>query len=407
MNVTWKSVLVLFGALAAAHAQPELGVAKVNAPCDAGPILIGGAGGAPDTVASAPDSLGFYSIFDGKTLKGWWENCQTSQSSADRNLGAIWLVDTAQRALYSNQAPSGAGSILMTNKSYGNYEIVFDFWSAYGNDAGLFNRSKTDGSSFQTLLDYINGGNIGGAYAEEYYGGSTPGTPLFSVFPYTLTNPEGSLTVAGWTAFTAARNPASFGCPAGGCTAAQWTTVWDTAGWNQVRVRFWGGLDSGSGRVKMQSWFRRMSGAPVAGPDNWVPVYDDSVAVVTPANPLGLQAHGGVYWSQAGRGTWYRNIRVRPLDAAGTPIIAKGPAALRATPAFSGGIRLRRAPGGLRGDFPLPHQGTARDLQGRELARFNGAAGRDLAIPLPKTYSGLLLIEIRTAEGVERSRVMP
>jgi hypothetical protein len=375
------------------RAQPVLGVSATNLPCTSVPTTTGGV---PDTLPSAPDSAGFYSLFDGKSLKGWWENCLTGHSSQDRTLGGIWVADSTHGALYSQQANTLAGSVLMTNKSYEHYELIFDFWPAWGNDAGVFNRVTSTGRTYQTGLDYKQGSSIGGSYGEGGYGN-------FNIDPYLFTTSFGVITVGGgWPAFTAARNPASFGCPSNGCGVAQWHTVWDTAGWNQVRVKFFGGLTAGS-PTRMQAWIRRLNNPPVAPPNNWVPTHDSAMNILAPANPIGLQIHGGSdYWNRAGRGTWYRNIRLRPLDVAGNPII---PASIdsRGRPLNESGLRL--VGGVLTGHIEGRHEISIRGVDGRHVARFGGASGGAVSYTLPPSARGFLILEIRSGHGVQIFRL--
>lgn len=387
MRIVHTLPFAILSCVAATSAQPQLGVASTNAPCAAGPALVGDA---PDTVASVPDADGFVSLFDGKTLKGWWENCNTNHSSQDRTDGGLWIADSTHGALYSQQAPSRAGSVLMTNKSYEHYELVFDFWPSWGNDAGVFNRvvptGNQAGRTFQTGLDYKQGSSIAGAYGEGGYG-SPAG---FNHDPYLFTTTHGVITVSSWTAFTGARNPASFGCPAGGCGVSDWHAVWDTAGWNQIRIKFYGGLSQGS-TVKMSAWFRRIADPPAPPPDNWVPVYADSQTVPAPANPIGLQIHGGAdYWNLNGRGTWYRNIRIRELDSLGNPV---APTSLRSSPGGgASAARVRVVAGALEGTFDAAHEVIVRDARGALLSRHRGGPGAARYAPGGR---GLLTVEIR------------
>jgi len=55
---------------------------------------------------------------------------------------------------------------MMTNKKFTNYEITFETWPDYGNDAGLFNRTPINGNCFQTVLDYIGSASVGGTWGE-------------------------------------------------------------------------------------------------------------------------------------------------------------------------------------------------------------------------------------------------
>jgi len=366
----------------------------VNAPCATEPTLVNGQ---PDTVTSVPDADGFYSLFDGKSLKGWWENCLTGHSSQDRTLGGIWIADSTQGALYSQQANTQAGSVLMTNKNWEHYELIFDFWPTWGNDAGVFNRvvptGNTAGRTYQTGLDYKQGSSIGGSYGEGGYGN-------FNIDPYLFTTTFGVVTVDTWDDFTAIRNPASFGCPVGGCGVAQWHAVWDTAGWNQVRVKFFGGLTAGS-TTRMQAWIRRLDNPPAAPPDNWVPTHDSAMNIPAAANPIGLQIHGGGdYWNRAGRGTWYRNIRIRPLDEQGNPI----PVSLREAATRAPDHRLRLAGDALAGRFEGAHAVTVRDVSGRVYRRFVSDSGGEVRYALGNAH-GVLIVEIRTARGLSRHRL--
>src|SRR5688572_5635156 len=107
-----------------------------------------------DAASTQPDSEGFISLFDGASFKGWWHNCKSEDSGPNRQQGGVWRVDTAEHALYSNQRGLGEGSLLLTNKKYGNQEIILDYWPEWKNDAGVFHRTNDAGASFQTIIDY-------------------------------------------------------------------------------------------------------------------------------------------------------------------------------------------------------------------------------------------------------------
>jgi hypothetical protein len=388
--------MLFLGALAALptslSAQPNLGVANVGAPCGTGAVP-------SDTVVSTPDADGFYSMFDGKSLKGWWEGCGGSHAT-DKSNGATWIADSTNQAIYSMQASGGSGSVLTTNKSYTHYEMVFDFWSSHGNDAGIFNRTPANWRCYQTTLDYISGSSVGGAYGENSYASHN-----VDYYTFNSTGGGASITVPtgarSWTTLTSLHNPTSFGCPSTGCTSAQWTTVWSTTGWNQIRIKFYGGLTSNS-YTKMQAWVRKLSDPPTP----WVPTYHDSIlqASGTPANPIGLQIHSGTgRWNAAGKGAWYRNIKQRPLSETGVPL---GVTSIegRIPSLQESGMRL--VSNALVGSIDARHVLTVRDPSGRMLQRFAGAAGDDIHYELGTSVRGFLLVEIRTAEGFRRFRTV-
>ena len=102
--------VLLSAAVIHVSAQPEAALTGTNTACPSGPTL-------SDTLNIAADDSGFTPIFDGKSLHGWWESCQSSHSNAEKTYGGIWLVDSVNHLLFSNQnATVQAGSILMTNK---------------------------------------------------------------------------------------------------------------------------------------------------------------------------------------------------------------------------------------------------------------------------------------------------
>jgi hypothetical protein len=392
--------MLVFGALAALpislSAQPTLGVANVSAPCGPGPTP-------NDTVVSLPDADGFYTIFDGKSLKGWWEGCGGSHAT-DKVNGATWLADSTNQAIYSMQASGGSGSVLTTNKSYTHYEMVFDFWSSFGNDAGVFNRTPANWRCYQTTLDYISASSVGGAYGENGYASH-------NIDYYTFNSTGGGASIAvttgarSWTSLTALHNPTSFGCPSTGCTASQWSNAWTTTGWNQIRIKFYGGLGANT-YTKNKAWIRKLSDPATP----WIPTYDDSLVQTsgTPANPIGLQIHSGTSrWNVTGKGAWYRNIKIRPLSETGVPL---GVTSIDGrAPSFdeSGlqGSGLRLVSNALVGSIDARHVLTVRDPSGRLLQRFAGAAGDDLHYELGTSVRGFLLVEIRTAEGFRRFRI--
>ena len=371
--------------------QPAPIPTGANSPCQTGPTLITGI---PDTVVSAPDSAGFRSIFNGTDLKGWWEDCQSGHSSADRTLGPIWLVDPANKLLFGNQNTNGAGGILATNKILGNYELVFDYWPSFGDDGGVFNRTTATGTCYQTTLDYIGGSSVGGVYFEGGYTGATR-----NLDPYTFGASSSAINIgtgaSNWTGFTATQNPTSFGCSAAGCTVANWTTVWDVAGWNQVRVKFFGTGASAANKVHNQSWIRKFGAA------NWTPVISDSVQFATAASYLGFQIHGGTgSWSNR-NGIWFRNIMMRPLTDLGVPI-PQGPTPIRKSSVIRHGVRVGAE--ALTGTVDGKYEMTLSDVSGRILEKFSGNGGA-FRHTFKTSMRGFLILNLKTEQGTESFRI--
>lgn len=373
------------------HAQqPEPTVPLTNKPCDSGPRLVGGK---PDTLRAEPDAEGFVPLFDGKTLTGWWEHCNNFHASQDRTNGGIWVADSAQGILYAKQNTNAAGSLLATNKNYDHYEITFEIWPTFGNDAGLFNRVSADGKTWQTGLDYISNSGIGGSYSENGWSPTAINDDPFR-FGATYENP----TITTWTTFTSTQNPTSFGCSAGGCTSADFTKVWNPNGWNQLRVKFYGGLTSGT-QVTMETWLRKVQNPPVP----WVPVYKSSKSVPTPAGPIAFQIHGGSAQWKAGAINLYRNIKVRALRSDGSPLIPVGTrrtGSLERSAPPSIAIVGDRMTGLVGSDSEI----TVRDARGAQIERFRARAGH-FERALPAEATGLLLVDITRRGGRDRLRM--
>src|SRR4051794_4233694 len=106
---------------------------------------------------------GFTPLFNGKNLNGW----HISQVNHHGNTRA-WTVKDG--VLMGTQEPAGNGGILLTDKKYKNFEISLDIKPDWGCDSGLFLRSSEKGEAYQVMLDYLEGGNIGGIYGEKLEG---------------------------------------------------------------------------------------------------------------------------------------------------------------------------------------------------------------------------------------------
>ncbi|HLP39950.1 MAG TPA: family 16 glycoside hydrolase, partial [Fibrobacteria bacterium] len=264
-----------------------------------------------DTVASGIDADGYISLFDGATTKGWWQSCQTGHGGP-----AKWKVVPELKAIFSDDR-ANVGGVLMTNKQYLHYELVWDYWPSFGNDGGLFNRTPADGSCFQTVLDYLTGASLGGTWGERNFGHRNH-------MPFKFGATETAITIPGddkdgepsnWTQITAKMRAAGqiFDCPMTGCTQADWNRLWDMDGWNQLRLQFYGGTAQDQ-RVRMKFWFRKV------GATTWIPVSADTTLMRgLPANYIGLQVHTGNRFNGA-KGTWYRNIKYTPLTPFGERI---------------------------------------------------------------------------------------
>ncbi len=425
-------VSVLLKSLSLAGLMAGLAAAQPTPAPTTGDLLCSPGGASPqdtsaaaqvDTVVSAPDADGFRSIFDGQSFKGWWQNCRSSHSSSDRVNGAIWRVDPQRQAIYSTQRGSSTGGLLSSKKKYLHYEIIFETWAGFGNDAGFFHRNRVSGRSYQTVLDYLGTASFGGTWGEG-------GFPSRDHRPFAFGGNDSTLTIPGngnynWTTFTANLRAAGqdFPCPMTGCTQASWREHWKlgsnpavTDGWNTVRIKFYGGTartgqhatNPGADRVRMQSFFKSKSD-PATRVDEikWIPLWADSMAYTGAqvdsfgvANPIAFQVHGGGRFGAA-RGTWYRNIRIRELDSLGN---YEGPTSIRPGATLRTRYNIQAVSNMLTGTIDQDYMIRVSDVSGRVLDRVNGRAGR-VEYSLPQRGHGVLLVEVSSAQGVQNLRI--
>lgn len=106
-----------------------------------------------------PGDLGFVSLFNGKDLEGWHISKTNHHGTTP-----IWKVQDG--VLSGTQDRPGEGGILLTDKKYRNFEVSLELKPDFGCDGGLFLRSTEKGEAYQVMLDYLDGGAVGGIYGE-------------------------------------------------------------------------------------------------------------------------------------------------------------------------------------------------------------------------------------------------
>lgn len=114
-------------------------------------------------LTAQPLPPGFQSIFNGKDLSGW----HISEVNHHGNTKA-WTVNNG--TLMVTQDPPGNGGILLTDRMYRNFEVSLEINPDFGCDGGLFLRSTEKGEAYQVMIDYLEGGVVGGIYGERLQG---------------------------------------------------------------------------------------------------------------------------------------------------------------------------------------------------------------------------------------------
>ena len=105
----------------------------------------------------------FKPLFKGTDLKGWHVS-QTNHHGQTQG----WTVENG--AITGTQDKPGHGGILLTDKTYRNFEIQLEVNPDFGCDGGLFLRASEKGEAYQILLDFLDGGIIGGVHGEKIEG---------------------------------------------------------------------------------------------------------------------------------------------------------------------------------------------------------------------------------------------
>jgi hypothetical protein len=235
-------------------------------------------------LAAEPNDEGFVSIFDGKTLDGWHVNAKTGHSKRSfHTSGGRWVVE--EGAIVGSQDMPGNGGLLMTDKEYGNYEIVLEMNNDFGPDSGLFLRCTENGSAYQAMIDYYKGGNLMGLYGEA----DLKANPSVRNFTF-LDSPDKIKIV---TATKQGPVPVPFPM-----TVEVWSKFWQHGQWNQLRAKIVGNpphITTWIKGVKFMDWTDSDKRHPDTG-------------------MIGLQMHGGGDFTK--QFVRYRNIRIKVLEEA-------------------------------------------------------------------------------------------
>lgn len=172
--------------------------------------------GAEDLPKEDLSDEGFEVIFDGKSLAGWHVSTQTGHSRVSMHTsGGKWRLEDG--AIVGSQDIPGNGGIILTDRKFGDFEVIVEMKSDYGPDSGLFLRSNERGQAYQYMVDYHDNGNLAGIYGEGLPGG-------LHLRNYDITDDVTHIQV----------KEADFSCP---ITAEQWPELWTHGERNELRAR--------------------------------------------------------------------------------------------------------------------------------------------------------------------------
>ena len=220
------------------------------------------------------DDTGFDTIFDGKSLNGWHVSTQSGHSATSMHTsGGKWqLLDGA---IVGTQDIPGNGGIILTDRQFGDFEVIVEMQNDYGPDSGLFLRSNERGQAYQYMVDYHNNGNLAGIYGEGLSGGI---------------HRQNFDLLAEVTQIR--KKEDAYPLP---ITPEQWPQLWKHGEWNELRARIEGNPPT------IHTWINRVKFME----------FKDTEQRHLDAGSIALQVHGGGdYTKQFVR---YRNVRVKTL----------------------------------------------------------------------------------------------
>jgi hypothetical protein len=242
--------------------------------------------------APAPDAEGYLPLFDGKTLSGWHKNPQ----KIGHGTGGKWVVEKG--AIVGEQDPpnSGNGGVLLTDRKFGDFELLLEMNPDWSIDSGLFLRSNDQGQAIQMMVDYHEGGNVGHLYGEGLGG--------WSARPFSI---AGEIGYGGNLVALFAEPDKTFkpDYVVSTCTGDQFVKAWKIDEWNQVKVRCAGKYP------KITTWINGLKVVEWDGETFKHPQYDREK--IPAEGSIAVQVHGGkAAWAPGAKCRW-RNIRIKPL----------------------------------------------------------------------------------------------
>jgi len=120
---------------------------------------------APDPLGAIPS--GFTRIFNGQNLAGWRISLTNHHGRT-----AEWRITDG--VLTATQDRPGNGGILLSDGIYKDFEVSLEIKPDWGCDGGLFLRSSEAGNAYQVMIDYLEGGSVGGIHGERLEGLKNP-----------------------------------------------------------------------------------------------------------------------------------------------------------------------------------------------------------------------------------------
>lgn len=274
----------------------------------------------------------FRSLFDGSTLNGWrsipriygdW--CPGGPRIADlmaqygmetppdpERHPAIWQVEDC--AIVGRQAKLGYGGYLLSEETFGDFELVLEMQPDWPADTGVMIRRQRDSwAGFQVLVDHRPSGSIGG-----FYGNGLAG---FSAVPFAV---DAALGNDGKPVGLRPDDPETSVEPvtpdkvarlAHAAAVEDFLAVWRWGDWNELRIRCVGGA-----LPVITTWVNGLEIAQIDTAALQSPGYDPAAvaALLGERGHIAFEVHdhdshfGEARWGRDAACRW-RNVRIREI----------------------------------------------------------------------------------------------
>jgi hypothetical protein len=274
----------------------------------------------------------FRTLFDGQTLNGWraiprvygkWNPGGPAVTDLMAQYGietppepeaypATWAVEDG--AIVGRQAKMGYGGYLLSEETFGDFELELEMRPDWPADTGVMVRRQRDSwEGFQILVDHRPSGGIGG-----FYGNGLAG---FSAVPFAV---DAVLDGEGRPTGLRADDPATSAEPVTPDKVARlsyaakvedFLNVWRWGDWNALRIRCVGGA-----LPVITTWVNGLRIAEVDTATLQSPGYDAAAvaALLGERGHIAFEVHdhdshfGEARWGSGAACRW-RNIRIREV----------------------------------------------------------------------------------------------
>jgi hypothetical protein len=244
---------------------------------------------------SAAQADGWIELFDGKSLGGWHKN----PMKIGHGTGGNWQVEDGTITGEQDPPGSGNGGILLTDRKFGDFELLIDLQPDWGICSGLFLRGNERGQCLQMMVDYHDAGNVGQIYGE--------GVGAFNTRTFDINGQyDTDKKLIGFNS-DKPKTIAEAGLVSA-CTPGEWTKAWKIGDWNTARVICRGKY------AQITTWINGQQVCQFDGATSTAAKYDKDKVVeqLGTEGSIAVQVHGGKNWPSGAKCRW-KNIRVRPL----------------------------------------------------------------------------------------------